>query len=191
MKFIQHIRQYFIDQLPTATRHMHYLIILFVLFQFLISGGMHVSSEGIIYGDWFSEFASWAHFIIGLLLVPLAIIFYFVALKVHGFRYFYPYLYGDLSQIKADFKELTHLRLPETHSGGIATSVQGLGLGALMLVVLSGLWWFILWYTGSDFAGTIRDVHKALTNLVGLYLIGHGGLGVIHILVTFMQKKAK
>ena len=53
----------------------------------------------------------------------------------------------------------------------LATSVQGLGSGALLLVVLSGLIWFILWRNGSSFAGLALETHKNVTLLIELYLI--------------------
>lgn len=73
---------------------------------------------------------------------------------------------------------------------GLATAVQGLGLGALLLVVLSGLIWFILWRNGSSFAGLALETHKNVTLLIELYLIGHGCMALLHFFV-WQRNKAR
>ena len=61
--------------------------------------------------------------------------------------------------------------------------VQGLGLGALLLAVLSGLIWYLLWVNGSPFAELARKTHENLTLLIELYLLGHGGMALLHFFV--------
>lgn len=68
--------------------------------------------------------------------------------------------------------------------------MQGLGLGALLLVVLSGLIWFILWRNGSSFAGSALETHKNVTLLIELYLIGHGCMALLHFFV-WQRNKAR
>ena len=63
-------------------------------------------------------------------------------------------------------------------------------LGALLLVVLSGLIWFILWRNGSSFAGLALETHKNVTFLIELYLIGHGCMALLHFFV-WQRNKAR
>ena len=63
-------------------------------------------------------------------------------------------------------------------------------LGALLLVVLSGLIWFILWRNGSSFAGLALETHKNVTLLIELYLIGHGCMALLHFFV-WQRNKAR
>ncbi|CUS41336.1 hypothetical protein MGWOODY_Tha854 [hydrothermal vent metagenome] len=74
-------------------------------------------------------------------------------------------------------------KLPEASDYGIAGSIQGLGLGALFLVLFTGLLWFITWNANLSWSHDIEDVHKLLTGLVQAYMIGHGVMGVLHIFV--------
>ena len=80
--------------------------------------------------------------------------------------------------------------MPVPRPKGLATAVQGLGLGALLLVVLSGLIWFILWRNGSSFAGLALETHKNVTLLIELYLIGHGCMALLHFFV-WQRNKAR
>ena len=63
-------------------------------------------------------------------------------------------------------------------------------LMALLLVVLSGLIWFILWRNGSSFAGLALETHKNVTLLIELYLIGHGCMALLHFFV-WQRNKAR
>nr|WP_282554345.1 hypothetical protein [Providencia sp. G1(2023)] len=56
-------------------------------------------------------------------------------------------------------------------------------MGALSIVILSGITWFILWLQQSPFALEARSIHKSLTILIEIYIYGHGGLGVIHFII--------
>lgn len=105
-----------------------------------------------------------------------------------GFRYFYPYLWGDFKQIKEDINSLLAKKLPDSSPKGLAATVQGLGLGALSIVILSGIAWFILWLQQSPLALEARSIHKSLTILIEIYIYGHGGLGIIHFIIW---KKSK
>ena len=62
----------------------------------------------------------------------------------------------------------------------IQNAIERAGLGALLLVVLSGLIWFILWRNGSSFSGLPLETHKNVTPLIDRYLTGHGRLALLH-----------
>ena len=80
-------------------------------------------------------------------------------------------------------------KLPEASDYGIAGSIQGLGLGALFLVLFTGLLWFIIWNAKLSWSHDVEDMHKLLTGLVQAYLIGHGVMGVLHIFVYSKSQK--
>ena len=112
------------------------------------------------------------------------------SLTKRGFHYFFPYLWGDTEQLKKDIQASLRFKMVPPRPKGLATAVQGLGLGALLLVVLSGLIWFILWRNGSSFAGLALETHKNVTLLIELYLIGHGCMALLHFFV-WQRNKAR
>jgi cytochrome b561 len=182
------IKMYFVEKFTPLIRYLHYLILVFVLFQILISNFIEINHDGVISFDIVEYYATWAHISIGLLLFFLTIIFITVELSKHNFSYFFPYLSGDTSQLKSDINQLKSLKIPEAEPKGLATIVQGLGLGALLLVVLSGSIWFLLWLYGSSLNSDVKEIHETLTGLIEAYVIGHGSLGLIHMFITYKKQ---
>lgn len=182
MHFIQSVWSFLGQYQTKPIRRIHLIVVLLVILQILLSNGMKVThTDEIVAG--FSAFWTWSHIIIGILLAFLLPIFMFYSFKQHGFRYFYAYLWGDFTQIKQDCQLLIHFKLPESKPAGLATSVQGLGFGAMFLVIVSGLIWFILWTQNAVIAIDFLNAHKALTGLIELYLIGHGAMAVLHFIL--------
>lgn len=163
-------------------RCLHLILVVLVITQILNSNGMGLSLSQKIKPEITSELFTWMHISIGITLLCLCIVLTIYCLLTRGFRYFYPYLWGDFTQIIRDLKILTHFKLPESEPGGLATCVQGLGLGALSLVVLSGFAWLALWLSDSSWALDMKDIHKTLTGLIEVYIIAHGGMGVLHFI---------
>jgi len=64
-----------------------------------------------------------------------------------------------------------------------------LGLGALTLVVLSGFTWFLLWIYMAPWAHSIKEFHELLTGLIEAYVVGHGGMGVLHLFFKVKNQK--
>lgn len=164
-------------------RLLHLIIALLVIIQILNSNGMGLTPAQQIRPGLSYAIFTWMHIGIGLLAVVLTLLLTAYSLSTRGLRYFFPYLFGDLRQLKADIGDLLRLRLPGTEPKGIATCVQGLGLGALLLVVMSGLVWFVLWR--NDAAGSVdaKVIHKALTGLIEVYLAGHGFMALLHFVL--------
>ncbi|MEY0116914.1 cytochrome b/b6 domain-containing protein [Providencia rettgeri] len=169
-------------------RILHMLILLLVISQIIVSNWMTGTKSVVI--PFFEEtyLFTWIHIVSGFVLFFLT--FFLVVLCFHqrGFRYFYPYLWGDFKQIKEDINSLLAKKLPDSSPKGLAATVQGLGLGALSIVILSGIAWFFLWLQQSPFALEARSIHKSLTILIEIYIYGHGGLGIIHFIIW---KKSK
>lgn len=182
--------KYFQDRQPPAIRVLHLVILCLVLDQILISNFMGFTKNGHISSQIFVHYCTWIHIGSGLALIPITIVFIFLELRHRGLRYFFAYIYGDTSQLRRDFQQLTQFRLPEADPGGIAAAVQGLGLGALSLVLLSGFTWFLAWTAGASWANTAKELHETLTGLVELYVVGHGLMGVLHLFYTFKKSTA-
>ena len=169
MTIFSSLRQFMRLFQSPAVLILHFIIIISIILQIVISNWMSVSVTGLSF--WVS----------GTLLIVLCF-------HQRGIKHYYPWAFGYFSQITADCRDLLHGKLPESSPGGLATTVQGLGLGALMLVVLSGTAWFILWLQGSAYAGEIRNLHKTLTGLIEAYIIGHGAMGLLHFIVWLRKK---
>ena len=70
-----------------------------------------------------------------------------------------------------------------------AAIVQGLGLGALALVILSGATWFFSWIYMAPWADSVKEFHKLLTGLIEAYVLGHGGMGMLHLFFQLKDPK--
>ena len=57
-----------------------------------------------------------------------AVIFFIIAIHRRQVADLYPWLKGNLSQLKEDVETLASLKLPEAFPGGLAATVEGLGL---------------------------------------------------------------
>ncbi|GHA42712.1 cytochrome b/b6 domain-containing protein [Photobacterium aphoticum] len=176
--------RYFQTKFPHHIRHIHYTVMFIALAQLLLSNGMHINKQGVIRDTAVAQFSTWAHIGFGCVFLLLIIAFTLVELRTHGFRYFYPYLWGDWRQIQSDIAQLRQRKLPDAKPQGLAACVQGLGLGAGLLVAASGAIWLGLWLTDSALAHEAKDLHKMLTGLIEAYIVGHGGLGLLHIYLS-------
>ncbi|ADM41337.1 cytochrome b/b6 domain-containing protein [Edwardsiella piscicida] len=168
-------------------RVLHFVIMLFVIVQILNSNGMGFNQEQQIRPGLSYDIFTWMHIGIGLLMVLLTLVLTLYSLSTRSLRYFFPYLFGDFGQLKTDIGDMFKMRLPGTDPKGIATCVQGLGLGALLLVVISGLVWFVLWRSGSAWTGDAKSIHKTLTGLIEVYLAGHGFMALLHFILWLRE----
>ncbi|PCI62160.1 MAG: hypothetical protein COB35_04275 [Gammaproteobacteria bacterium] len=181
-------KHYLQEKMPPAIRHLHITIMLLIIAQIIISNFIEVERNGEIGTSGIEFYATWTHFITGLTLVPLIIMFVVLEFKRHGFSYFYPYLSGNFKQITPDIKQLLSFKLPEAQPYGLAAIIQGLGLGAILLVVGSGLTWFIGWNIGAAWEHDLKELHEFLTSFVEAYLIGHGLVGLLHVFLLNKEK---
>ena len=183
MNIFKTTMQFLKERQTQSVRILHIAIIVLIASQLIVSNFMAFSDTGDISSNTIEFYGTWLHIITGLFLIPVAIAFLIVELRRHSLKYFFPYLYGEFTQLDIDIKYLLKLKLPEASDYGIAGSIQGLGLGALFLVLFTGLLWFITWNANLSWSHDIEDVHKLLTGLVQAYMIGHGVMGVLHIFV--------
>jgi hypothetical protein len=190
MRMLKHVWQYFGQTQPAFVRVLHLIILIGCVSQLITSNLVNLQDARSAGGSVAFDFGTWTHILPGLSLVVIAALFIAAELLRRGLKYFFPYLWGELSQLKADLKTLAGRRLPDTAPGGLAAIVQGLGLGALGLTLLSGLMWFLLVQRGSGLAHAAIEMHEAVTGLVIAYLVGHGGMGVLHIFL-WMRSNTK
>lgn len=179
---------YFRDVQPPLVRVLHLVVLVLVLMQLISSNLIRFDSLGRVSDAVAFFLGSWTHFIIGIALAVIGLVFVVIEFFRHGVRHFFPYLWGNLTQIKADLKTLRNRHLPEAVPGSLATAVQGLGLVTLILTLASGLGWFLLWQAGGGMAGIAISIHEVLTSLMQAYVIGHGGLGLLHIILRGRAK---
>jgi len=181
MRIVKLVWSYLAQTQPVVIRALHLIVIAMVASQFITSDLVAIRHAGeggraLAFGV-----GTWAHILPGLTLAAIMAIFVIVELFHRGLKYFFPYLWGDLAQLKADVQTLAARKLPEAAPGGLPAIVQGLGLGLLSLTLLSGLTWFLLVRDGSGWAHSAIELHEALTSLVVVYVIGHGGMGLLHM----------
>ena len=158
-----------------SIRVIHITIAILIIIQIIDSYFIH-TKHGLNWG-------AWLHIAVGITITVISIDFVSDLLKRKGIKHFYPYLYGDFQQLSQDLKSLLKLKLPPARTEGLATIVQGLGLGALFLVILSGLSWFGCWLMGLSITHDVKEVHEFLTLFIEIYITAHGAMGVIHFLV--------
>jgi cytochrome b561 len=180
---------YLRERQPPAVRFLHITILCLVLSQIIVSNFMGFTDNGEISKKTVEYYGTWIHIATGLSLLPLTFVFVYIELKRHGIKYFFPYFYGDFSQLKKDIKQLKQFELPEPSAYGIAAIVQGLGLGALTLVILSGFTWFLSWIYMAPWADSIKEFHELLTGLIEAYVLGHGGMGMLHLFFHLKNQK--
>ncbi|MBN28195.1 MAG: hypothetical protein CL578_24585 [Alteromonadaceae bacterium] len=175
--------QYLKERQKPSVRLLHISIIVLVVSQIIVSNFMAFNNSGDISSNTVELYGSWLHIITGIFLIPIAVLFLIVELKRHSLKYYFPYLFGEFTQLSSDTRLLLKLKLPDSSDYGVAASVQGLGLGALFLVLFSGLIWFITWNANLSWANDVEDVHKFVTGFVQAYIIGHGVMGILHVFV--------
>ncbi len=181
MRIIRMALKYISERQPPVVRYLHITILCLVLSQMIVSNFMGFADNGEVGKKGIEYFGTWIHIGTGLSLLPIAFLFMIIELKRRGIKYFFPYFYGDFSQLKKDLQQLKQFKLPEPVDYGIAAIVQGLGLGALMLVILSGFVWFLSWVYVAPWAESMKTLHQLLTGLIQAYVIGHGGMGLLHL----------
>lgn len=161
-------------------RMLHAVVVLLVCWQ-LLTGWLMPFPDG---------FLGWSHILGGLACVVFGATLIVTSLRQRGFPYFFPYLWGDIAQLKKDLIASMQFKMIPPRPKGLATVVQGLGMGALGLALLSGLCWFLLRGLGAHGAASVvREIHESVVVLVELYFLGHGSMALLHF--VSWQKKTK
>ncbi|PSV45934.1 cytochrome b/b6 domain-containing protein [Photobacterium sp. GB-36] len=178
--FWRYIKHYFPN---TGLRHIHTSLAALVILQILNSNLVHMTHAGEIESGVFSTLFLWVHIILGILTVVVTLAMISYMLVKQSFRQFFPYLFGDNAVLFDDLRQLHHGKLPEPREKGLGNIIQGLGIGALILIEAAALIWLALWLSHSPYANDVREIHKSLTGLIEAYLIGHGGMALLHFFI--------
>lgn len=152
-------------------RIVHALVVLLVILQLL--------SSDFTDAPFFSAF----HTAEGIVLCVLAVIMTVYSFSKRGFRYFFPYLWKDTEQLSKDLSSMLRFKLVAPRPKGLATCVQGLGFGALLLTAFAGLWWRELFHVSSHWAGFALSVHIFAAQLLIVYAVGHGFMALLHFVI--------
>jgi len=111
----------------------------------------------------------------------LRVSLFFVATANRGFAYYYAVFRGDITALTADIKSVFNKQMPEIGFGGLAATVQGLGMLALIAASLSGTTWFLIWVFDGPFGHEMEEIHEIFTTIIQLYAVCHGLMGLIKL----------
>ncbi|KXF80810.1 cytochrome b/b6 domain-containing protein [Enterovibrio coralii] len=174
---------YLFASLPKIEKWFHLAVVVWVIGQLLSSFAMHVHGDtpasALTFIDKF-------HMYSGIALAPVALVFCGVILKRRSVSNMYPWLSLDFSVIKDDLQTLLKLQLPEARPKGLAATVEGLGLLALLLAIATGVTWYVFFSLDGS-APLLLSIHKTAVGAIEAYLYGHGIFALLH-LVDWMRK---
>jgi hypothetical protein len=176
---------YLFKDLPTSEKVLHHAIILWVLLQIISSSFMHIRRDT-LWSDinWVSQL----HIYSGLVLLFVSILFFIKVINRRKATDIYPWIYKNVNVITEDIKTLLTFRLPETRPAGLAATIEGLGLLALLLAVTTGMLWYLsVGY--SDLTPLLLKTHKTSVGLIEIYFYGHGLFGLLHLINRLRSKK--
>ncbi len=173
------------NKLPKAEKALHGLVIIWVAVQIISSSFMHIRhSQDWTQANWLSQVHAYG----GMLLGIISILFIVKVLSRRGFADLYPWLFRDISVIKADLQSLLKFTLPEAQPRGLAATIEGLGLLALLIALITGSAWFISVQSGADFPALL-GLHKSSVGLIETYFYGHGLFGILHLIQIVYRAK--
>ncbi|OCH27747.1 hypothetical protein A6E13_08350 [Aliivibrio fischeri] len=174
------------ERLPLSEKILHLLVLLWVLMQIITSNFMHVHSDT----RWADiNVVSYVHAYGGLLLFPITLLFLWKIIKRRKVSDIYPWLHKDISEVKKGIKTLSTFRLPEVRPGGLAAVIEGLGLLALLLALVTGALWYIMASNG-NISPQLLEIHKTSVGLIEIYFYGHGLFGLLHLVVWWRCQRA-
>lgn len=171
--------------LPKSEKVLHALILVWVLAQIISSNFMHVHADT-LWGN--INLMAKFHVYSGLFLIPITLVFLYRVIARRKITDLYPWLSGNFEQIKKDMAVIRTFRLPESHPSGLAATVEGLGLLALLLALFTGSIWY-LFASNSGTSPLLLDIHKTSVGLIEAYFYAHGFMGILHFVQWWRIKK--
>lgn len=157
-------------------QYQHLLIIL--LTSFLI-----ISSGQLMIGRQLRQNASvWdlSHIYLGIITTVLALSFFIACVYQGRWRQFYPWLRGDLAQLKLDIKGFVRGKIPVAGGKGLFSLVEGLTVLMLLSVCITGVGWIIT--QGSSDALFWRSYHSYFAYGLIIFICVHIIFALLHLL---------
>lgn len=165
-------------------RVLHIIVALLILVQVINSNFTEREAIG---GHSMETVITWLHIVSGLGLIVLGLVMLTWMFAQRGFRWYFAWLSVDFQGIREDLLTLAKGQLPEARAGGIAATIQGLGVVSLLAVAIIGGLWFAVYTsqgTSSSLAHTLLHWHKFLTTFIEIYFYAHGAMGILHIILA-------
>ncbi|MEH3774308.1 cytochrome b/b6 domain-containing protein [Enterobacter asburiae] len=170
-------------------RVLHILVAVLVLVQIINSN--FTESEA-LHESGLNGIVTWMHIISGSGLIFCGIAMMAWMLTQRGCKYYFAWLALDFRGIVDDIRTLSLRQLPDAHAGGMAATVQGLGVLALLGGALCGAAWFVLNATlgpVSSVTESALHLHKFLTVFIETYFWAHGFMGLVHMYLTLRAQR--
>ncbi len=131
---------------------------------------------------------SW-HMELGFFLVPFVLIFVGVSLQRRGVQYFFPYIFGNIEQLRKDWHMLLKGGIPAPRPGGLPGVIQGFGHICFFLSTMLGLIWYLLWEKHTLLSVDFLDYHRYFAYALMVYVLGHGWMALRHFVLWKKSQK--
>jgi cytochrome b561 len=167
-----------------ATRMLHASMLLAVLYQLI--GSQFLSRP--IPGE-APEFNMVVHQYVGLACMALVLVFWLWTLIRRGetkLGRLLPWLSPTrtravLNDVRDQMSHILRGEVPVEADGAMASAIHGLGLLTVTAMAITGTVYFIV--DGGAGTRTILSLHKLLSNLMWVYLVGHAAMALLHHLL--------
>lgn len=123
------------------------------------------------------------HVYLGIVCALLGGLFLLKNIQQNKWRQYYPWLCGDVSQLKQDIVGLTRAKIPAAGGKGLFSVIEGIGLLLLLGTGLTGMGWYVC--QGSAIALDWRSYHQLFSQGFTGFVIVHLLLALSHILDFF------
>ena len=124
-------------------------------------------------------FISLAHVALGLVALPVALV-YLAACTLGGrWRLYFPWLAGAMAAVARDVAGLVRGRRPMSEGGGLLATLEGLLLIALLAAAISGAAWLAV--QGGSAALAMRDVHIVCARTCAALALAHLAGVALHL----------
>jgi len=162
--------------LDMLARHQHLMVTLLSVWLILTSPWVSMFSKIPRQPGVFDRLHVW----IGLITLVLTITYSVSCLRNGGWRLYFPWLTGQVSQVGADLRGLFRARIPAAESGGLFGALEGLTLLALLATGVTGAGW--LWAQGTSSAMEWRAAHMLLAHGLVVFVVLHTVAVALHVL---------
>lgn len=159
--------------------HLHVLVVFCVSLLLLTSPWVLMGRELKYNGNVWNIL----HVYLGLVCAVLGLFFLLKSIKKGKWRQYYPWICGDVSQLKQDIIGLMRAKIPAAGGKGLFSVIEGFGLLLLLGTGLTGVGWFVC--QGSPVALDWRSYHQVFAQGLTGFVIVHLLFALSHILDFF------